>query len=141
MGKKTDNENAARAAQTEPQDASGAMDGSPSTGTEKSAAGAAESPAEAKHEWPEQCVILADGTKITASAGYDQDRTVWIWIDPGTGITLAEAFRVANNPSIMETITLFINGKESGKWQGFTRLYHIQQAESGRISIAMRKEG
>lgn len=139
MGKKTD-EITTRISQIAPQDVSGAMDGL-STGNTEAVTGFMESPAEAKREWPEQCVTLADGTEITASAGYDQDRTVWIWIDPETGITLAEAFRVANNPSIMETITLFINGKESGKWQGFTRLYHIQQAESGRISIAMRKEG
>lgn len=106
---------------------------------------AAEAPKEEKRVWPEQLTILADGTELVAACGYDGERTVWIWMEAEevkkTGMDIMQAVMICSNPDKMREIHQVIHGRETDKWEGFTKLKSIGQVTSGRISIAMEKEG
>lgn len=84
-----------------------------------------------------QKVRLANGTELSADAGYANDN-LWIWMDDSV-MDLATAFRTFNDPGLTSRITYMITPDFVQAWEGFTRLTTLQHDEDGKIRIMLTK--
>lgn len=87
---------------------------------------------------PNEYIELADGTKLVMSAGYDGDRSLWIWeLEPGT-YTLQELLAIFVDPIKTAVIVRHV-GNDITNWPGFTQFASIGVDGYGKNKIRMMK--
>lgn len=75
------------------------------------------------------CVILADGTKLSNTGCGYSERNLWCWIRDGKGIQ--ECFMLFTDPEKTKNILFRYPGKKSIRYKGFTEFLLIRKVEDG----------
>lgn len=88
---------------------------------------------------PKDWIKLADGTVVTCGAGHDDERTVWVWLDENSGMTMVQAFATFSDETKTSRIESYYRNNLLATWEGYTRLFDIKQNDNGVINIGLRK--
>lgn len=87
---------------------------------------------------PKEYIELADGTKLTMSAGYDGDRSLWMWeAEPGT-YSLQELLAYFIDP-VKTAVIVTHTGTEVANWTGFTQFASIGVDGYGKNKVRMMR--
>lgn len=86
-------------------------------------------------------IVLADGTDFDSGrcALNDNDNTLWIWIENGSGYNMMTLFPIFSDASKTQRIeSWFLDSEDPTVYEGYTELINIHTESSGRIEINLR---
>lgn len=88
---------------------------------------------------PKDWIQLADDTVVICGSGHDDDRTVWVWLNEDSGMTMAQAFVTFSDETKTSRIKSYFRDNLLATWEGYTRLFDIKQNDNGIINVGLRK--